>query len=68
MNLKFNKTGIIKAGTSFGLFNRIHGSGSGLLYHITEKDISNNAENLYDASKFNELINHITIHQMPFMV
>ena len=49
MNLKFNKTGIIKAGTSFGLFNRIHGSGSGLCI-TTEKDIVlNNAENLYDV-------------------
>lgn len=49
VDLKFNKTGIIKAGTSFGLFNRIHGSGSGLCI-TTEKDIIlNNAENLYDV-------------------
>lgn len=49
-DLKIKKTGIIKAGTHFGLFNKIHGSGSGLCI-ITEKDIVlNNASNLYDVT------------------
>lgn len=48
-DLKIKKTGIIKAGTYFGLFDKVNGSGSGLCI-ITEKDIVlDNASNLYDV-------------------
>ena len=49
MNLKLQKSGIIKAGTKFGLFNRIHGSGSGICIAIEKDIILSNAENLYDV-------------------
>ena len=49
MSLTLHKSGIIKAGTTFGLFNRIHGTGSGMCIKIEKDIILNNAENLYDV-------------------
>lgn len=47
MNLYNGKDVILKAGTTFGLFNRIHGSGS-LLGITTVKDIVINKDNIYE--------------------
>lgn len=49
-NLLFHKTGIIKAGTTFGLFDRVNGSSAGFCIKI-EKDIHlNNDEHLYSVT------------------
>lgn len=69
-HMKQHKSGIIKAGTCFGLFDRVNGTGSGFGIRIERDIVLNNFEQLYDLTvgRYDEPYNYSPDYVYGFSV